>query len=110
MIRESWRKRILVDILIWILAATLCTLWRWVSDKSSIGTYWALFGVLVVLWMAANFIGEELTSEAAEIRRDIKRLVKETKQHEMKAREGVREKMRGTYAMYNKKAARCGRT
>ena len=67
-------------------------------------------GVLVVLWMAANFIGEELTSEAAEIRRDIKRRVKETKQHEMKAREGVREKMRGTYAMYNKKAARCGRT
>ena len=55
MIRESWRKRILVDILIWILAAALCTLWRWVSYKSSIEAYWALFGVLAFLWILVGF-------------------------------------------------------
>ena len=55
MIREGWRRRILVDVVAWIIAALLCVLWRWVYDKSEIVSYWALFGVLMVLWIVIGF-------------------------------------------------------
>ena len=38
----------MVDLLVWVLAALLCMLWRWVGNKSEIVHYWALFGVLAV--------------------------------------------------------------
>ncbi len=56
MIREGWYKRVVIDLIVWVLAAALCMLWRWVSDKGSIGAYWALFGVLFVLWVVVGFI------------------------------------------------------
>ncbi len=62
--------------------------------------------VLVVVPLGIAIIGEWWESEAQCISRDINRLVRETKRREMEAREAVRARMRGTYAVYNKKAAR----
>lgn len=56
MIREGWYRRITVDIIVWVIAAALCMLWRWASEKSSIAGYWALFGVLTVLWILIGFV------------------------------------------------------
>ena len=54
--RERWHKRIIIDLLVWVIAALLCELWRWVADKSEIGAYWILFGVLAVLWVFVGWI------------------------------------------------------
>lgn len=56
MIREDWRRRIFVDLLIWVLAALACWAWRMVADKSGIAAYWSLFGVLAVLWIFIGWI------------------------------------------------------
>ena len=56
MIREGWHRRIIVDLLVWVVAALLCMLWRWVADKSEIASYWALFGVLAALWVLVGFM------------------------------------------------------
>ena len=56
MIREGWHRRIIVDVLVWLIAALLCMLWRWVADKSEIASYWALFGVLAALWVVVGFV------------------------------------------------------
>ena len=45
----------MVDLLVWVLAASLCMLWRWVGNKSEIVHYWALFGVLAALWVLVGF-------------------------------------------------------
>ena len=50
-IRKTMFKRVWVDTVIWVLAALLCMLWRWVADKSEIVHYWALFGVLLLAWI-----------------------------------------------------------
>ena len=55
MIREGWHKRIGVDILVWVIAALLCMLWRWVANKSEMAHYWALFGVLTAVWIVIGF-------------------------------------------------------
>ena len=49
-------KRVIADIFVWLLAASLCMLWRWVADKSSFGAYWALFGVMTVLWIVIGWV------------------------------------------------------
>ena len=49
--REGWYKRVVLDLLVWVLAVLLCMLWRWIADKSEMTYYWALFGVLAVLWV-----------------------------------------------------------
>ena len=51
MIREGWYRRMIVDIIVWLIAVALCMLWRWVADKSEIVAYWSLFGVLAALWI-----------------------------------------------------------
>ena len=56
MIREHWKNRIVVDLVVWLIAVALCMLWRWVADKSEIVHYWALFGVLAVLWVVIGFV------------------------------------------------------
>ena len=43
-------------MLVWIVAALLCMLWRWVADKSEIASYWALFGVMAALWVVVGFV------------------------------------------------------
>ena len=55
MLREGWKRRISLDFLVWVIAAALCMLWRWVADKSEIVHYWALFGILAVLWVVLGF-------------------------------------------------------
>ena len=56
MIREGWHRRMIVDLIVWFIAALLCELWRWIADKSEIRAYWALFGVLAVLWILIGII------------------------------------------------------
>ena len=56
MIREGWYKRVAADLLIWVVMALLCMLWRWIDDKSSIAVYWGMFGVLAVLWVLIGFV------------------------------------------------------
>ena len=56
MIREGWHRRVFVDLLAWLIAVILCMLWRWVADKSAIGVYWAMFGVLFVLWVLIGMV------------------------------------------------------
>ena len=56
MIREGWFKRVLIDLIVWVLAAALCFLWRWGSDKDTIAGYWALFAGLFVLWVVVGCI------------------------------------------------------
>ena len=56
MIREGWYRRVGVDLMVWLVAALLCMLWRWVADKSEIASYWALFGVLAALWVVVGFV------------------------------------------------------
>ncbi len=55
MIREGWHRRIGVDILVWVIAALLCMLWRWVANKSEMVHYWALFGILTGVWIVVGF-------------------------------------------------------
>ena len=55
MIYEGWHKRVTIDILVWVIAALLCMLWRWVANKSDMVLYWALFGVLAVAWIVVGF-------------------------------------------------------
>ena len=56
MVRDNWIRRIWVDLIVWVIAALLCVLWRWVADKSEIVSYWSLFGVLFVLWVLIGFV------------------------------------------------------
>ena len=53
--REGWYKRVTADLLIWVVMALLCMLWRWIDDKSSIAAYWSMYGVLAVLWVLIGF-------------------------------------------------------
>lgn len=56
MIRSGWYRRVIIDLIVWVIAASLCMLWRWVYDKSEIVSYWALFGVLAGLWVIVGMI------------------------------------------------------
>ena len=56
MLGENWYRRVMVDIVIWAVAAALCMLWRWVADKSEIVSYWALFGVMTALWIGVGML------------------------------------------------------
>ena len=56
MIREGWYKRVVIDLLVWGIAALLCLLWRWAVNKSEIASYWALFGALAALWVIIGFV------------------------------------------------------
>jgi len=49
-------KRIIGDIFVWLIAAAMCILWRWVDAKTSIATYWALFGAMAALWIVIGLI------------------------------------------------------
>ena len=55
MVREGWKKRIGIDLLVWLLAVLLCMFWRWIADKSEIKAYWVLFGVLAVAWVLVGY-------------------------------------------------------
>lgn len=55
MIREGWYRRIFLDLIVWVIAVLLCMLWRWVSNKSEMVSYWSLFGVLTILWVIIGF-------------------------------------------------------
>ena len=56
MIREGWHRRIFIDFMVWVVAALLCILWRWIADKSEIIHYWALFALLALLWVLVGFV------------------------------------------------------
>lgn len=46
----------IIDLFVWVIAAALCVLWRWVADKGAIRSYLSLFGVLAVLWIIVGWI------------------------------------------------------
>lgn len=48
-------KKILKDLILWILASVVCILWRVIASKSGINAYWALFGSMMGIWMALSF-------------------------------------------------------
>ena len=56
MIREGWYRRVGIDIVVWIIAIAACMLWRWAAAKSQMGAYWAMFGVLTVMWIGIGFL------------------------------------------------------
>lgn len=45
------KKRILIDILIWIVSTVICVLWRLSADKSQVWSYIPLFAGLMVAWI-----------------------------------------------------------
>lgn len=45
-----------MDLVIWITAVMLCMFWRWVANKSEIVSYWALFAVLMMLWIFVGWV------------------------------------------------------
>ena len=55
MLRKGWANRILVDLIVWVIAVSLCMLWRLVANKSEVVTYWVLFAVLAALWVIVGF-------------------------------------------------------
>lgn len=55
MIRDGWKRRVLIDVIVWVIAALLCMLWRLVASKSEIWAYWSLFGALAALWIIVGF-------------------------------------------------------
>lgn len=50
------RKRILVDVIIWIISALICILWRLVAYKSQIWGYLGLFTVMMVVWIVVGWV------------------------------------------------------
>jgi len=49
-------KRVLTDFFIWIIAIFFCFVWRWLTAKSEIGGYIALFVVLCAIWILLGMI------------------------------------------------------
>lgn len=45
------RRRILVDVIIWIISALICIFWRLVAYKSQIWGYLGLFMAMMVVWI-----------------------------------------------------------
>ena len=56
MLRKGWGNRVVVDIIVWVIAAALCILWRWAAEKMEVSAYWSLFGVLAVLWIVVGMV------------------------------------------------------
>ena len=56
MIREDWKRRIFIDLLCWILAVSGCMIWRWAAAKGEIGGYFALFGIMMCLWVLIGYV------------------------------------------------------
>ncbi len=44
-------RRLIGDIFLWLIAALLCMLWRWVTDRSAIGAYCMLFAAMTIAWL-----------------------------------------------------------
>ncbi len=49
------RRRILVDIIIWIISALICISWRLVAYKSQIWGYLGLFMAMMVVWILVGW-------------------------------------------------------
>ncbi len=49
-------KRILNDIVIWLLATLICVFWRLIANKSEIASYLVLFLVMLCLWVSLALI------------------------------------------------------
>ena len=49
-------KRILNDIVIWIISSVVCILWRVVASKETIVSYIAFFAVLMAVWVLIGLV------------------------------------------------------
>ena len=46
-----WYKRVIADVIVWLVAIAVCMLWRWLDAKTSIWEYVALFAAMLSLWL-----------------------------------------------------------
>ena len=49
-------KRMLDDVVIWLVAIALCILWRWLDDKTEIWPYVILFAGMIALWILLGWV------------------------------------------------------
>lgn len=49
-------KRISVDIVLWIIAAVICILWRVIAAKEQVWNYVALFSAMMVIWVVIGLL------------------------------------------------------
>lgn len=49
-------KRVLTDIVVWVVAAIICVLWRLVADKEQILPYVELFAVMMLVWIGIGMV------------------------------------------------------
>ena len=54
-------KRIISDIIIWIISAVICILWRVVADKSEIQAYIIVFSIMAAAWVILGLILQKYT-------------------------------------------------
>ena len=54
-------KRIISDIVIWIISAVICILWRVVADKSEIQAYIIVFSIMAAAWVILGLILQKYT-------------------------------------------------
>ncbi len=49
-------RRILSDVVIWVLSSVVCILWRVVADKETIAAYVTLFAIMMGAWVVLGII------------------------------------------------------
>ena len=50
------RKQVGIDIVIWVISAIICILWRLAADKAEIWSYVGLFAVMMFVWIAVGWV------------------------------------------------------
>ncbi len=50
------RKQVGIDIVIWVISAIICILWRLAADKAEIWSYLGLFAVMMFVWIAVGWV------------------------------------------------------
>ena len=49
-------KRVVTDIIIWLVAIAACILWRWLDAKEEVWLYAASFGAMIVGWLLLGWM------------------------------------------------------
>lgn len=55
-IRTTNYKRMIADVIVWLITIGLCILWRWLDDKSSVWQYVLLFTGMVAAWILIGWL------------------------------------------------------
>lgn len=49
-------RKIVKDLILWIIAAVICILWRVIASKSGINAYWVLFAGMAGVWIVLSLV------------------------------------------------------